>query len=59
MDAYVTRIPFRRGAAEHTVAVVYDRPTRFRAEMTVSPTGRSVQLHINGEKVWPNGPGDR
>lgn len=24
-----------------------------RVEVTESPTGRSVQVHINGERVWP------
>lgn len=24
-----------------------------RVEITVSPTGRSVQVHVNGKKVWP------
>ena len=53
MDAYITRIPFRKGAAPHVIAVVYDRATGFRAEMSVSPTGRSVQLYVNNKKVHP------
>jgi hypothetical protein len=30
---------------------IYERPVR--VEVSASPTGRSVQVWVNGERVWP------
>ena len=53
MDVIDTRIPFRTGADPHRVIIAYNRPRNFRCEISESPTGRSIQVYINGEKVYP------
>ena len=53
LDSYVTKFAARKGAKPHRIWCIYSRPKNFRLEVCESPTGRSIQVHLNGERIYP------
>ena len=55
----VMRTTFRPDSRRGPYEVVIVKAPGTRVEVTCSPTGRSVQVHVNGERVRPAERSDR